>query len=85
MANKRQFRHWDNKTIFQTLQKAIQIKDIIEQQVIENGTQLDSLPLSQIDTDVLYDLTTCYEAMYDRLLEEELITSGYPRAKPTYH
>lgn len=81
----RKFRFWDNKVIFHNLQRVIQIKQKIEQQCIENEVNPNSLPMSMIPTDVLYDMAACYEAMYDKLLEEELITSGYTKTQPILH
>ena len=78
--NKRKFRIWDNKLIFSTLQKVIQINAKIEERC-EKDVTLDMLPHSQFPTDILYDITSCFEAMYYKLLEEDLIVAGYP--KPT--
>lgn len=80
----RKFRFWDNKLLFQTLEKAIQVKDNIEQKC---GTTLipEQLPMSIIPTNVLYDIAICYEAMYDKLLEEELIVAGYTKSTKSYH
>jgi hypothetical protein len=85
MTNKRKFRYWDNKLIFHSLQRAIQIKHKIEEQC--KGQEVDpyTLPMSLVPTHILYDLTACYEAMYDKLLDEELITSGYTKTQPTLH
>jgi hypothetical protein len=83
--NKRKFKHWDNKLLFNTLQKALQIKDKIEAQCYEKQLNPYDLPMSMLPSSVLYDMTACYEAMYDKLLDEELIICGYPRSSPTYH
>ena len=85
MTNKRKFKHWDNKTLFNTLQKAIQVKYKIEQICYEKQINPLDLPMSMLPTATLYDITACYEAMYNKLLEEELIISGYPKSPPTYH
>lgn len=76
--SERKFRFWDNKTLFQNLEKALQIKDQIETLALENN--LDSvaqLPDSVLDTNTLYEMVLCYEAMYDKLLEEELTHNVY--------
>lgn len=83
--NTRKFRHWDNKLIFQSLQKALLIKARIEKTCYENQVNPEQLPMSMMPSDVLYDMVACYEAMYDKLLEEELIVSGFPKSPPTYH
>jgi hypothetical protein len=42
----------------------------------------NELPMSMLPTHILYELTACFEAMYDKLLDEDLIVSGYPKSKP---
>jgi hypothetical protein len=83
--NKRKFKHWDNKLLFHTLQKVLQIKNKIEAQCYEKQINPYDLPMSMLPSAVLYDMAACYEAMYDKLLEEELIICGYPKTPPTYH
>lgn len=82
--NKRKFRVWDNKILFQVLEIAAQVKSNIEQKCTEEVGP-ESLPLSVIPTHVLYDIVSCYEAMYDKLLEEELIVAGYPKSSKQIH
>lgn len=84
MANKK-FKHWDNKVLFNTLQKVIQIKNRIEHTCYEYKLNPIDLPMSMLPSHVLYDLVACYEAMYDKLLEDELVTCGYMKTPPTYH
>lgn len=81
--SKRKFRHWDNRLLFQTLEKAVQIKGKIDESC---GLELnpEDLPMSVVPTNILYDIAICYEAMYEKLLEEELIVSGYPKSSNTY-
>lgn len=85
MANNRKFKHWDNKVLFSTLQKIIQIKYKLEQQCYEKQVNPVDLPMSMLPSNVLYDIVACYEAMYDKLLEEELVICGYTKTPPTYH
>lgn len=73
------FKRWDQKTIFNTLQKVIQIKAKIEEHAEENQAGPASMPSSVIPTDVLYDITSCFAAMYDKLLDRELLEAGYPK------
>lgn len=84
MTNKRKFKHWDNDIIFHTLQKVIQIKNKIEEVCVEKQTPPQYLDMSMLPSDVLYDIVACFEAMHDKLLEEELITSGYLKSKTNY-
>jgi hypothetical protein len=83
--NHRKFRVWDNKFLFQTYQQTIQIKEKIEERC--GDTLLpSSLPASVISTDNLYNLVSCYVALYDKLLEHELLTAGYsPKSSKSYH
>lgn len=82
--SKRKFRFWDNKILFQTLQSSLQIKEKVEEQCGQELTPED-LPMSVVPTHILYDIAICYEAMYDKLLEEELIVAGYPKSTKSYH
>ena len=83
--NHRKFRVWDNKLLFQTYQQAIQVRSKIEDHCVD-GVALESLPISAIPTHHLYNLVSCFEAVYDKLLEEELLTAGYsPKSSKSYH
>jgi hypothetical protein len=82
--NKRKFRLWDNKLLFDVYQKASQISGKIEEKCNEN-TSPDMLPASLVPTDILYDLVACYEAMYNKLLDEELLVAGFPKTSKTNH
>ena len=74
----KKFRQWDQKVIFNNLQKALQVVTAIEEQCNENKTNPANLPMSVLPTDNLYDLCACYLAMYNKLLKYDLIDSGYP-------
>lgn len=82
--SKRKFRFWDNKLLFQTYEKCIQIKSKIEDKC-DDTTGPESLPQSVLPTDVLYEVVACYEAMYEKLLEEQLLVCGYPKSNKLYH
>ncbi len=82
--NKRKYRVWDNKLLFQTYEQCIQIKTKIEDKCDES-TGPEHLPPSLIPTDSLYELVACYESMYEKLLEEELLVCGYPKSTKSYH
>lgn len=82
--SKRKFRHWDNRLLFQTLEKALQLKNKIDEHCgIEFNPE--DLPMSIIPTEIVYDIAICYEAMYEKLLEEELLVAGYPKSSKSYH
>ena len=79
----RKFRSFDQKVIYNTLQKALQIKDKIEEKAYETQTGPAQMPMSMLQTDVLYDICSCLSAMYDKLEARELIDSGYPKQDNT--
>lgn len=80
----KKFRHWDNKFLFQNYERTVQILGKVEELCVED-TLPEDLPMSMIPTDILYDIASSYEAMYKKLLELELLTSGYPKATNTTH
>ena len=83
--SKRKFRVWDNKLLFQTYQQAIQIKEKIEE-LCGDDKNPEELPHSAVPTHVLYTVMACYEAMYDKLLEEDLLQAGFsPKSSKSYH
>ena len=79
MTNTKKFRPQDQKTLFTVLQKVIQIRGEIERQAIENELDPASMPMSLLPTDVVFDITSCFEAMYNKLLAKELVDAGYPK------
>lgn len=83
--SQRKFRFWDNRLLFQNLERVLQFKNQIEEISVVNQTEVEDLPQSIIPTATFYELLLCYEAMYDKLLEEELVTHGYPKSTTTQH
>lgn len=84
--SKRKFRIWDNKFLFQTLQQSIQLKNKIEERCNDKDfTRIEDLPMSVIPTSTVYNIVACYEAMYEKLLEEDLLVAGYPKSNKQYH
>lgn len=75
MTNKT-FRTWDSITLQETVKHAIQIKAKINQICIEHDATPQQLPHSLVPTDHLYDLAVCFEAMYDKLIEYDLVKTG---------
>jgi hypothetical protein len=80
-TNKRKFRIWDSKAIFQSLERVIQLQTKIEEKL--EGNEIEDLPMSMIPTHIIYELAVCYEAMYDKLVDEQLIAEGYPKLDQT--
>ena len=82
----RKFRAWDNNVLFQTYQQALQIKQTIEHTCIENQIDVTDMPHSVLETNHLYTLATAYEAVYRKLIDEELLKCGFlPKAPNSYH
>ena len=83
--SRRKFRVWDNKLLFQTYQQAIQVKEKIEE-LCGDKLNPEDLPNSAVPTDTLYTVMACYEAMYDKLLEEDLLQAGWStKSSKSYH
>lgn len=84
--SERKFKFWDNRLLFQTYQQVIQLKDKVEQKCIEQEQSPEELPMSIVPTHIMYNIAACYEAMYEKLLSEELLVAGYtPKASKSYH
>lgn len=73
------FRNEDTSIIYTTLKDVIQIKSIIEDQCIERKLPVSELEMSLVPSDILYNMSVCYEAMYNKLLDDSLIKTGYPK------
>lgn len=82
--SKNKFRHWDNKLLFQGYEQVSQILAKIEEQVDDNYLPED-MPMSMIPSNIIYDISAGYMAMYEKLLEQELLEAGYPKSTNTYH
>jgi hypothetical protein len=80
----RRFRVWDNNTLYDVYQKVIQVSSIIESKCNPEVLPSD-LPASLVPTDIMYDICACFEAMYDKLQEEELLQAGFPKQSKTSH
>lgn len=83
--NSRKFRIQDNVTLLNAYQKVVQISKKIEDKCEEEQKPPYLLDRSVIPTDVLYDIVACFESMYEKLLDEELIQAGYPKSTNTQH
>ena len=83
--NKRKFRIQDNVTLLNVYQKVVQISAKIEAKCVEEDKPPYLLDRSIVPTDILYDITASFEAMYEALLDEELIQAGYPKSTNTQH
>lgn len=83
--NKRKFRIVDNTHINLVYEKALQVKSALEEMSVTKQANIINLPMSAIPSDVLYDLTSCYIALFDKSLLEETLIAGYPKPNKTLH
>jgi hypothetical protein len=84
MTNK--LRTWDSKILSDTYVVLQQIQAGIEEITTKVGAHsLADLPNSMIPTENLYAITLCYEAMYDKLLEYDLLVTGNKKPSSTIH
>ena len=72
----KEFRIWDSISLQDAVKHAIQIKSKITQICVEHNATPQQLPHSLVPTDHLYDLAVCCEAMYEKLIEYELVKTG---------
>lgn len=71
---------WNSKTLHDALVLSTQIQETIEHLCEEYEVdKLDDLPDSLVPTSKLYLLVGCYTAVYETLLNNELIKSGNPK------
>lgn len=84
-SSRRKFRLTDNSIIFRTLEKIIQIKAKIEEECVTKEIDVTDLPMAMIPVHELYNIVACYEAMYTKLQNEELLVTGYPKTPKTYN
>lgn len=83
--SRRKFRFWDNHFLFQTLQQTTQVKEKVEAKCQAEQISPEELPMSLVPTHILYNIVCCYEALYEKLLKEELLVAGYPKSTKSYH
>lgn len=79
-------RVWDSKVLSDVFVLLQQIQAGIAQLVEKTGAQsLADLPNSMIPTEKLYEITLCYELMYSRLLEYDLLATGNTKQSSMLH
>ena len=76
--NPRKFKVWDSKLLHDSLQLCVQYQTAIEDSVMNSDKTLEEneVLISTVPTETLYDLASCYIAMYEKLLIEGLIQSN---------
>jgi hypothetical protein len=67
------FRIWDSATLFTVYQDVMQMQSLIEEACTSDKPQSpEDLPESLVPTDMLYDILSCFSAMYEKILETDL-------------
>ena len=81
----KKFRIWDSIELHETVKNCIQLRLKLEQICIENKKQLIELPDSLIPSELLYIIAASNEAMYNKLLEQDLLKTLNPTTNPNIH
>jgi len=79
------FRVWDSIQLHETIKYSIQFRAKLEQLCIENKQDLTELPDSLVPSALLYMLVASNEAMYSKLLEQDLIKTLNPKHNINIH
>jgi hypothetical protein len=81
----KKFRIWDSIQLHETVKNCTQLRFKLEQICIENEKQLAELPDSLIPSELLYMIVVSNEAMYNKLLEQDLIKTLNPTTNTSIH
>lgn len=81
----KKFRIWDSIQLHETVKNCTQLRFKLEQICIENQKQLAELPDSLIPSELLYMIVVSNEAMYNKLLEQDLIKTLNPTTNTSIH
>ena len=79
------FKTWDSEILADAVKISLQIRTKIEEMCIATRSSPDALPNSLIPTDNLYNLVCAYEAAYNALIENDLLTSGNVKTDKNIH
>lgn len=79
------FRIWDSIQLHETINYSIQFRAKLEQLCIENNKDLHQLPDSLVPSAILYMLVASNEAMYNKLLEQDLLKTLNPKHNLNIH
>lgn len=81
----KKFRIWDSIQLHETVKHSIQLRAKLEQICIENDKQVHELPDSLVPSDMLYMLVASNEAMYNKLLQQDLLKTLNPTTNINIH
>jgi hypothetical protein len=79
------FRVWDSIQLHETVKHSVQFRAKLEQLCIENNQDLTELPDSLVPSVILYMLVASNEAMFNKLLEQDLLKTLNPKQNPNIH
>lgn len=82
---KRAFRIWDSAVLYDLMVKSAQIKQNIEKISKIHNKELPDLGTTDVPVELLYEICTGYQAMYEKLLKEHLLVSANPKQHPLIH
>ena len=71
----RKFKVWENKVLFQTLEKIVALEGVLRKAELSSGN-LETLPSSVVPSQLLYDICVGYMNMYGSLEKQDLLDSG---------
>ncbi len=85
MANK--LRAYNSKVLADHYAIMLQIQAKLEAILHSNSgiSDLSQLPQSLLPTELLYNITLCYEVMYNALLDSSLLKDGHVKTQDTIH
>jgi hypothetical protein len=81
----KQFRIWDSIQLYEAVKNCMQLRTKLEQICIEQQKELVELPDSLIPSQLLYIIVASNEAMYNKLLEQDLIKTLNPTTNLNIH
>lgn len=80
----KKLRVWDSKVLADVYTLLLQMQNGIEEIVRNTGViSLSDLPHSMIPTKTLYEISLCYEVMYHKLVEYDLLNTGNTKPSST--
>lgn len=83
--SKQQFRIWESVQLQETVRNCIELRFKLEQICIEQEKQLTELPDSLIPSELLYMIVASNEAMYNKLLQQDLLKTLNPTTNINIH
>ena len=81
----KKFRIWDSIQLHETVKNCMQLRFKLEEICIEQQKQLAELPDSLMPSELLYMIVASNEAMYNKLLEQDLLKTLNPTTNINIH